>query len=205
MLNLRKTFLSLFAFFAIVASIIESSGSLHADSKFDIAMKTVIRHEGGLSNDKSDPGGISRYGISLRYLKGEHLDVNGDGKVDKEDIIHLTLTEADKIYYKDFYQRNHYDQIKDQHILTKILDFSINAGSYQCNKIVKRALNRILSSQMEVNGTLDDYTIKRINQANPTVLYSALVSEEENFYYAIVRKNRHLEVFLKGWLIRCND
>ena len=223
MRSFQKACLYTFLICGVIAAIVETSSiakaamisplaesknafsNMSSDKRFQYAMRTVLRHEGGLSNDKADSGSWTRYGISLRFLKGENLDVNGDGRIDKEDILHLTLTEADAIYYKDFYIRNHYDQIKNEEILTKILDFSINAGSYQCNKIVKRALNRITDTPVAINGELDAQTIKLINSSSPKVLYSALVAEEESFYFAIVKKNPHLSVFLHGWLIRCND
>ena len=182
-----------------------ASANMSSDKRFQYAMKTVLRHEGGLSNDKNDAGSWTRFGVSLRFLREEHLDVNGDGVISKDDIIHLTLTEADNIYYKDFYKRNHYDEITNEHILTKVLDFAVNAGSGQANKILKRAINRIVSEPISVNGSLDKKTIQIVNLLDPAALYSAFVTEQEDFYLSIVKKNPHLRVFLRGWLVRCND
>lgn len=176
-----------------------------SQSNFDKAMVLVMKHEGGFSNDKNDPGGITRYGISLRFLKQSHIDPNGDGKEDSEDIIHLSRTQADQIYYKEWYLKYHYNQINDLSIMTDILDFSINAGASQCHKIVKRAINDIINEPIEVNGVLDKDTIEIINLIEPSILHSAINHQQELFYRSIVKRNPQLKVFLKGWILRSKD
>jgi lysozyme family protein len=179
--------------------------NMASDVRFQIAMKTILRHEGGLSNDKNDPGGITKYGISLRYLKAEHLCENGDCKGDKNEIITLTQTEADLIYYRDWYEKYHYDQIINQKILTKILDSSVNMGAGQAHKLIKRALNKLYFKQITVDCIMDNQTLLLINHTNPNQLYLALIREEVLFYQSIVKRNPHLKVFLKGWITRAND
>lgn len=176
-----------------------------SDKRFDIAMQTVLRHEGGLSHDKNDPGGYTKYGISLRFLKDSKIDPNGDGVEDKEDIIHLTQTEADKIYYVEWYKKYNYGKINDVRIMTKIMDFSINAGASECHKLVKRAVNAIVTPEIKVNGKLDDKTIEIINLIEPAVFHDAFRNEQEEFYEELVKRNPHLRIFLAGWLARARD
>ena len=54
--------------------------------RFEEAIKVILKHEGGYSNDKDDPGGATDYGISLRFLQDHDIDLNGDGKVNEMDI-----------------------------------------------------------------------------------------------------------------------
>ena len=175
---------------------------MSSDKRFQYAMKTVIKLEGGLSDNKADPGGVTRFGISLRYLKSIHLDINHDGIESRDDIIQLTLTQADSIYYKNWYTRWHYDKINNQDILTDVLAFSINAGASECHKLIKRAINDITNDGIEVNGILDQKTIDMINLIEPVVFHAALQQEQEDFYRSIVKRNPQLKVFLKGWLHR---
>lgn len=176
-----------------------------AEEKFQYAMKVVIKHEGGLSNSKLDKGSWTKYGISLRYLQNEKFDLNGDGVINKDDVIQLTQTEADKIYYKQWYIKNHYDKIYDKDILTDILDFSINAGASQCHKTLKRAINTIIDDPISIDGTFDDETIQIVNLIDPMTLHEALNREQEKFYRLLVKKNPALSVFLKGWILRSRD
>ncbi len=188
-----------------VASSSDAFSDMSSDKRFQYAMKTILRHEGNYSDDSLDPGGATRWGISLRYIREEKLCENNDCKGDKNEIINLTQTEADEIYYKDWYLRNKYNQIKNEDILTKIMDFSVNAGSGQSSKLVKRAINRISSEKIPVNGIMDKQTIQIINLIEPSALYSALVNEETEFYLSIVKRNPELKKFLRGWLTRAND
>ena len=60
-------------------------------SLFELAIPVVLKHEGIMSDDGEDPGGITHYGISLRFLKTlaeldkdsfSLGDVNHDGIID---------------------------------------------------------------------------------------------------------------------------
>lgn len=176
------------------------------DLRFKIAMQTVYKHEGHLSNDSDDPGGITNYGISLRYLRASHIDINNDGKIDKNDIIKLTMTEADSIYFKQWYLQYHYNLLTNQKILTKILDLSVNVGACEAHKLIKRAINlSLITSNILINCELEDNYLRLINTISPTIMDLNLISQQEKFYQTIVKNNPALHVFLKGWLARAYD
>lgn len=183
----------------------KANSESNSDKRFNIAMQTVLRHEGGLTNNKNDKGSWTKYGISLRYLILENKDINGDGKIDKNDVIHLTKTDADAIYYKDWYLKHHYNLIKEQTILTDILDMSINSGASQCHKLVTRALNQFVVGDIPVDGVLDDHTIDVLNLVEPVVFHAAFNVEQEKFYKLIVKRNPAYSVFLTGWLKRASE
>ena len=175
---------------------------IHQQSNFDFAIHVVMQHEGGLTNSKGDPGGETNWGISLRFIKDEHICENGDCKGDANEVIHLTQTEADQIYYFNWWKKFHYDKIKDKFVATKIMDFSINAGSSRAHRIAKQALNSIHGKFFVVNGELDDRSIALINATEPAVMMDALRAEEAKFYRDIVKRNPSLRPFEKGWLKR---
>ena len=187
---------------AFMLTVPSASANMSSDKRFQYAMKTIIKHEGGLSNDKNDKGSWTKFGISLRYLKSAHLCVDGDCKDDANEIIHLTLTEADGIYYRQWYEKYHYDELKNEDILTDIMDFSVNAGACEAHKLAIRAINDIANSKLTANCSLTPKIIEMINLIEPVVFHAALQQQEEDFYYQIVKRNPHLKVFLKGWLSR---
>lgn len=172
---------------------------------FIYAMQFVLKHEGGLSNDKDDPGGISRYGISLRFLKETHLDINNDGVVDKNDVIQLTLTEADSVYLNDWWLKYHYNLIKNRDVAAKIFDTSVNIGASRTHIFVKKAMNNMLRSFVTVNGNLTTDEIGILNSLNKDKFIANFITLQENYYIAIVQKNPHLRVFKKGWVSRAKD
>jgi lysozyme family protein len=181
----------------------QSASVLQSQSKkFNYAMSVVLIHEGGLSDDKNDPGGITRYGISLRYIKSQHIDIDGDGDSNRDDIIKLTQSDADRIYLIDWWSRYGYEKINDIHVATKLMDASVNMGASRAHKLAKQALNAIHHQLIPINGTLDSRTIALINTTEPSVMMDALRAQEERFYRDIVRRNPHLRCFLTGWIKR---
>ena len=42
-------------------------------ASFEAAIPTILRHEGGFSNDPQDVGGATNFGVSLRWLKAQGL------------------------------------------------------------------------------------------------------------------------------------
>lgn len=175
------------------------------EERFQYAVKVVLKHEGGLSNNKADPGGITKYGLSLRFLKNENIDDDGDGDVDLDDVIHLDLSDADEIYAKFWWQKYNYNEINDLKLATKIFDSSVNMGASQCHKLLKRAINRMVTIGVPENGVLDTHTIALINKMNAEHLLENLRLEERDFYLELVERHPPLKVFEKGWLNRAKS
>ena len=214
LLRASRNFLILFCLMLGVAPLHSMSHSIvptvvkissEDDANFKAAMVVILRHEGGLSNDKDDAGGITKFGISLRYLRAEHLCENGDCKGDPNEVIHLTQTEADQIYFHDWWTRYHYNKIINANVAIKLMDTSINTGASQAHKLMKRALNTINKPLIEVNGILDNETINRINQIEPDGLIEAFIVQEEDFYLDIIKRNPSLSFFKMGWMARAED
>lgn len=59
-------------------------------SEFDTAVTLILQLEGGLSDHPSDPGGVTKYGISSRSYP--HVDVRN-----------LTISQAKGIYHRDYW------------------------------------------------------------------------------------------------------
>lgn len=171
-------------------------------SNFDEAIKVVFKHEGYYSNDKDDPGGETKYGISLRFLKNERIDIDGDGDSDADDIKALTKTDADKIYFRKFWERNHYDALVEPAIATKMLDLAVNVGASRANKILKDSVNMFIDEQIPVDGILDKETIEIVNYIQPDELLNEIRLNQIAFYKGLVAKNPKLSKFLNGWLAR---
>ena len=169
---------------------------------FKKALKVVLEHEGYLSNDHFDKGGLTKWGVSLRFLQAEAIDVDGDGDVDRDDILKLTQTDADKIYFKYFWTKNHYDQIFDEKIAIKLFDIAVNTGSSRAHKILKKALNDVIYEPIAVDKTLDDETMQIVNLVEPSLLLKALRKEQAQFYLDIIKITPNYKKFAKGWAAR---
>lgn len=45
---------------------------------FEDFVKVILKHEGGYVDHPNDPGGATKYGISLRFLQKNGIDLNLD-------------------------------------------------------------------------------------------------------------------------------
>lgn len=222
MSSFRKACICVLLFCGLVAVIVEtapkrvSPSVVHVPSvinktpqspeeRFKYAVGVVLKHEGGLSNDKDDLGGMTKYGISLRFLKSENLDIDDDGDVDKDDIIHLDLAEADEIYAKFWWNKYHYNNISDLILATKVFDTSVNMGASQTHKILKRAMNHLVDIPIVETGDLSASTISLINRLNPKDLLENFRTEEKDVYMQIVDRNPRMKVFISGWMKRAEE
>lgn len=172
------------------------------DSSFELAIPFILKHEGGMSNDKNDPGGLTNYGISLRYLKSEKMDLNRDGKFDEKDIKSLTIEEAKKVYLDKWWNKYKYYKIKNQQVATKVFDMSVNLGPDRAHKILKKAINAIVIEDIPVDGRLDSSTINTINTLPSIHLLMVLRELQKEFYINLTISHPRLLVFLKGWVKR---
>ena len=63
----------------------------------DIAAEIVAR-EGGYVNDPDDPGGATKYGVTIHTMRRLGLDLTGDGRIDATDVQQLDRAQAVTIF-----------------------------------------------------------------------------------------------------------
>ena|SRR3989304_2117918 len=170
-------------------------------SEFDIAVKYLLKNEGGLTNDLDDPGGLTNYGVTFNLLKQYPIDANNDGEIDISDIRVLTEQQAIEIWGKTFWEKYHYYEIVSQIIATKIFDLSANLGPMQAHIIAQRACYSC-GWDLKIDGILGPKTLKAINTINNDLLLIGLRCEAAGVYRSIVIKKLQLSKFLAGWLNR---
>ena len=167
--------------------------SLIPENRFQYAVGIVLNHEGGFSDDKNDPGGMTNYGISQRFVDDEKLKLN---------IQHLTLDEAKDIYRKYWWDRYHYDAVNDLKLATKIFDLSVNLGPDKAHALVQKSLNHIQNEHIAIDGVFGPQTIAAVNQSDPIKLMTEFRLETRDYYINLVSHNPSLAKFEYGWLVR---
>ena len=58
----------------------------------------IVRREGGYVNDPDDPGGATKYGVTIHSMRRLGLDLNHDGQVNATDVKALTVEQAADIF-----------------------------------------------------------------------------------------------------------
>lgn len=110
---------------------------------FDQAFERLIGHEGGYVNDKRDPGGETKYGVSKRSYPGE-------------DIASLTLERAKAIYKRDYWGPAGCDSVPDG-VKFDLFDMAVNSGNVTAIKTLQRAVGSV------PDGLLGPKTLQAIN------------------------------------------
>ena len=176
-------------------------------SKFEKAVKLILKHEGGYVNDPVDPGGATNYGISLRFLKGtgdlDLGDIDGDGDIDKRDIKKMKVEEATKIYKRYWWDKYNYEKINSAEVGTKIFDMSVNMGGKQAHKLAQRACND-LGSHLADDGVLGPLSFHEINSYETEEMVEALRKRHRGFYEYLIKKKPQFEKYRRGWMRRAN-
>lgn len=170
---------------------------------FQACITVILEHEGGLSIDKRDRGGVTQWGISLRYLRSIGYDINGDGKIDKEDIIGLPVKGAIGLYRKYWWDKYRYCAFNELEVVEKVFDLAVNMGGMAAHKLLQIAINRLgKSPPIIVDGLLGGQTFAAANSTEGIQLRQELRECAEHRYIEILAANPAMEWARKGWMNR---
>lgn len=172
-------------------------------SLFELAIPIVLRHEGGLVDNPNDPGGITNFGVSLRWLKSKGLagDINHDGDVDAADIKIMTQADAEAFYKTYWWIPGGYENILAQMVANKIFDTAVNMGTVRAVNFAQK----IVGITPPYTGHLGPLTLAGINKMPTPIFLASYQNAQAQFYRDLVAANPARAEFLKGWLNRAYD
>lgn len=173
------------------------------------AFNKTLEHEGGFVNHPNDPGGATKFGISLRFLKDNKIDINEDGNFDILDILALDVEGAQEIYYTYFWKKYRCDEIISHDIAAKYFDCCVNMGGRQAGRILQRAVNKMTRDALSVDGIVGFLTLTAANDliksGQDGVLLNQIRKQCKDFYDLIIKQNPKFKVFQRGWYRRANS
>ena len=132
-----------------------------------------------------DTGKCTKYGIS----QASHPSVNIDT---------LTLADAQKIYYNEYWLSNSCDKM-ELDIAMFLFDTAINCGNKKASIMLQQALG---FSGDDVDGVLGPMTLNAIGHCDVHELINKYSSLRIQFYKNIVADNPSQSKFLSGWTSR---
>ncbi len=175
---------------------------------FELAHAHVAKVEGDFVDHKNDPGGVTRHGISLRFLedysrteKGRKvLSSLGIYTINRAAIVQMTKEKAKVIYYNAFWTAVKIDKLP-QNVSIVIYDFAVNSGSYYAIRLLQKAIGA------QVDGVIGQETIIKASLACATPekekqVLKFLLEERSKFYIRLAKSKPQMNVFLQGWLNR---
>ena len=168
---------------------------------FESAIEIVLKNEGGYEDHPNDPGGATKYGITLKTLQGKNP------KATKETVKNLTTDEAKEIYYDNYWKKYHYDGITSEAIAIKAFDTGVNVGPGTAIKFLQKACNK-LGCNIQEDGGLGKASFEALSKVIAEHGERKLLEEFRTIqiahYNKLVEQNPKLSVFLKGWINRAN-
>ena len=148
---------------------------------FDQCFAVLIEHEGGSVNDRRDPGGETRYGISKRSYPGE-------------DIAGMTLERAKMIYRRDYWGPSGCDAMPDAAKI-QVFDMAVNSGVSAAIRTVQRAIGTT------PDGILGPLTLQAL-QSMPASRFIARFNAQRLVLMAGLSS---WPAFSRGWVLRVAD
>lgn len=181
------------------------------ENVFEQAHAHVAKWEGGFFEHPNDPGGITNCGVSLMFLKGLGLvegDIDGDGDIDRDDVLAITKDTAREIFRRHFWDKPGASALPPL-VAAAYYDFAVNAGCGRAAIVLQQAINVILPGSIQkLAGNLGPLTRKysaRIaaqEASGELQLAISYIFVREEWYRRLVKARPTSAVFLKGWLNR---
>lgn len=169
----------------------------------------IVTREGGFVNDPDDPGGATKYGVTIGTLRHLGRDLDGDGDIDVADIHRLTKDEARDIFVRHYFERPGIDGLPEL-LHDTVFDMYVNAGR-NAVKILQRLLTE-MGQPCTVDGVIGPQTraaAAAARKAAPRHLRDAYGIARRDYYYGLGDRNARLRKFARrrdggkgGWITR---
>lgn len=169
------------------------------DGHFDYAIDVVLKNEGGISDNPSDPGGLTNSGITFR------LYLQSYPQATKEEFLALSLAQKKDFYKKQFWDVAPFDKINSMRLVTSVFDLCVNAGISQGVKTLQRGCNTSsthIDVALAVDGVMGKKTLFWTNNLESSLILRSFREQRVIFYQNLVKEKPDLRVFLDGWINR---
>ncbi len=95
--------------------------------RIEAIAEEIVAREGGYVDDLADPGGATKFGVTIGTLRRLGLDLTGDRKVTTADVKAMTRSKARDIFIRDYYYRPKINELP-QAVQASVFDMQVNAG-----------------------------------------------------------------------------
>lgn len=172
----------------------------------------IVAREGGFVNDPDDPGGATKYGVTIATMRRLGLDLTGDGEVSVEDVRRLSRIQARDIFVEHYFRRPGIDRLPEA-IQASVFDMYVNAGA-NAIRILQRLLRK-MGWMVAVDGVVGPETTAAAQaayQAARKHFANAYGIERRNYYYRLADRRPASRKYARrrdggkgGWIRRAEE
>lgn len=169
----------------------------------------ILAREGGYVDDPHDPGGATKWGVTVHTMRRLGLDLTGDGRVDARDVQRLSKDEAKRIFVREYFEAPGIARLPET-LHATVFDMQVNSGA-NAVKILQRLLGK-MGFAVTVDGRIGPNTIRaadRAARAAPDHFADAYGIERRNYYYALADRRASSRKYARrrdggkgGWIVR---
>ena len=172
----------------------------------------IVAREGGYVNDPDDPGGATKFGVTIHTMRRLGLDLTGDGRVDAEDVRRISREQAVEIFLNHYFLRPRIAELPEP-LHSTVFDMYVNAGG-NAVKILQRLLND-MGEAVDVDGAIGPMTIAATARAfakAPDHMVDAYGIARRNYYFRIADNRPASRKYARsraggkgGWIKRAEE
>ncbi|WP_421904407.1 holin-associated N-acetylmuramidase [Mameliella sp.] len=172
----------------------------------------IVAREGGYVNDPDDPGGATKYGVTIHTMRRLGLDLDGNGRVDAADVRQITREQAVTIFLTHYFLKPRIAELPES-LHATVFDMYVNAGG-NAVKILQRLLNQ-MGEQVTVDGSIGPQTIAATARAHakaPHHMADAYGIARRNYYFRIADNRPASRKYARtraggkgGWIKRAEE
>lgn len=172
----------------------------------------IVAREGGYVNDPDDPGGATKYGVTIGTMRSLSKDLNRDGRVDVSDVKALTKAQAAQIYVEHYFRRPKLDKLPAV-LHASVFDMKVNAGN-NAVKLLQRLVTR-MGFACDDDGLVGPQTISAAQSAAkvaPDYIADAYGIARRDYYYALADARPASRKYARrndggkgGWITRAEE
>jgi len=169
----------------------------------------IAAREGGFVNDPDDPGGATKYGVTLHTMRRLGLDLTGDRKVGADDVRALARAQAVDIFITHYFERPGIAGLPPA-LQPSLFDMYVNAGGNAVN--ILQQLLRDMGFDVQVDGVIGPQTAGAAQQAaipDAVALRDAYGVARRNYYFRLADRRVASRKFARtraggkgGWIRR---
>lgn len=151
--------------------------------------KIVLKHEGGYTNEAADPGGPTKYGITIwdarKYWRP---------KATADDVKAMPLDVAIDIYDKHYWDPLRCDDLPSG-VDYVVYDYGINSGIARPPLVLQRMFGLTETKMM------GEITLDRVRKTDPHKVIDAICDERMHFLQGL----KNWPTYKNGWTTRVSD